>query len=65
MTATIAGKVALVTGGSRGIGKAAALALSKAGARVAVNYKKGAAEAATVCAEIGLVEQMPREPKPL
>ena len=41
-----------MTGGSRGIGKAAALALARAGARVAVNYKTRAAEAEAVCAEI-------------
>jgi 3-oxoacyl-[acyl-carrier protein] reductase len=45
-------KVALVTGGSRGIGRATALALAKAGARVAVNYKTRAADAEAVCAEI-------------
>ena len=48
----LSGKTALVTGGSRGIGKAAALALAKAGALVAVNYKTHAAEAEAVCAEI-------------
>ncbi len=49
---TLNGKIAIVTGGSRGIGKATALALAKAGARVAVNYKSRAVDAETVCAEI-------------
>jgi 3-oxoacyl-[acyl-carrier protein] reductase len=40
--------IALVTGGSRGIGKAIALALANAGAGVAVNYRERAEDAASV-----------------
>jgi 3-oxoacyl-[acyl-carrier protein] reductase len=46
------GKTALVTGASRGIGRAAALALAQAGAQVLVHYGRGAAEAKTVVEEI-------------
>ncbi|HZE20461.1 MAG TPA: SDR family NAD(P)-dependent oxidoreductase, partial [Desulfobaccales bacterium] len=46
------GKVALVTGASRGIGRGAAIALAAAGADVAVNYRSREEAAAAACAEI-------------
>jgi 3-oxoacyl-[acyl-carrier protein] reductase len=46
-------RVALVTGGSRGIGKAIALALADAGAAVAINYRARGADAAAVADAIG------------
>lgn len=49
------GKTALVTGGSRGIGRAVALALARAGADVAVNYHARRGEAERVCEEIRAV----------
>jgi 3-oxoacyl-[acyl-carrier protein] reductase len=49
---SLQGKTALVTGASRGIGRASALALAKAGAQVLVHYASGAAEAQAVVAEI-------------
>ena len=49
----LANKVAIVTGGSRGIGRAISLELGRAGARVIVNYKGNEAAANAVVAEIG------------
>ncbi len=48
----LAGKVALVTGGSRGIGAATARALAQAGADVAISYAASADKAAAVVREI-------------
>ncbi len=45
-------KIALVTGGSRGIGKAIALSLADAGAQVMISYRSSSAEAAQVVDEI-------------
>jgi 3-oxoacyl-[acyl-carrier protein] reductase len=52
MTDTLTGKTALVTGASRGMGRAAALALARLGAQVVVHYGAAAAEAESVVAEI-------------
>jgi 3-oxoacyl-[acyl-carrier protein] reductase len=48
----LCGKTALVTGASRGIGRASALALAASGAQVLVHYGRGAIEANAVVAEI-------------
>ena len=48
----LSGKTALVTGASRGMGRASALALAAAGAQVLVHYGRGAKEAGEVVAEI-------------
>jgi 3-oxoacyl-[acyl-carrier protein] reductase len=48
----LSGKTALVTGASRGIGRASALGLAKSGAQVLVHYSSGEREAAAVVADI-------------
>ena len=50
--ATLSGKIALVTGASRGIGRATALALAEAGARIIVHYGRATAEADSVVSAI-------------
>jgi len=49
---TLEGEIALVTGGSRGIGRAAAMALAKEGAEVIINYVSNEAKAKETCNEI-------------
>jgi 3-oxoacyl-[acyl-carrier protein] reductase len=51
--ASLEGKSALVTGASRGIGRAIAAELARAGASVVVGYRSGAEEAEALAAEIG------------
>ncbi|HET9323712.1 MAG TPA: 3-oxoacyl-[acyl-carrier-protein] reductase [Gaiellaceae bacterium] len=50
---SLEGRTALVTGGSRGIGKAIAAELAEAGATVVLAYRSGADEAEAVASEIG------------
>ncbi len=51
--ATLDGKLALVTGASRGIGRAIAVGLAAAGAEVVLGYRSGRDEAEQLAAELG------------
>src|SRR5450756_1560644 len=57
---TLEGKVALVTGGSRGIGQAIALRLAKDGADVAINYqstKEQAQKVSKMIDQMGMADE--------
>src|SRR5947207_11055834 len=49
---SLAGKIALVTGGSQGIGRATCIELAARGAAIAVHYRSHAEEAESVAAQI-------------
>lgn len=52
MVIDLTNRVALVTGASRGIGRAVALKLAECGAKIVINYKQSAAQAEKVAEEI-------------
>jgi 3-oxoacyl-[acyl-carrier protein] reductase len=58
--APLAGRTAIVTGGSRGIGRAISVALAREGAAVAVNYRRDGAAAEQLAAKLTAAAQAAR-----
>lgn len=52
MTHTLNGKVALITGGARGIGRATAMKLASQGCSIIINYYNSSDEAEALCSEL-------------
>ena len=63
--ANLANKIALVTGASRGMGRATALRLATAGARVIVHYGRNADEAKAVVDQIRSAAASPTRSRPI
>ena len=53
MSGPLAGKTALITGGSKGIGAATSLLLAKSGANVAINYSSDSSAAEDIAKQVG------------
>ena len=58
----LAGRVVLVTGAARRIGRGIALRLAEEGARVAIHYHRSEAEARRTAEECGGAAAVPRQP---
>jgi NAD(P)-dependent dehydrogenase (short-subunit alcohol dehydrogenase family) len=63
MLGSLTGKIALVTGGSRGIGRAIAHKLAAAGCDVTVTYYNSHDQAESLCAEMRAMGRMPARSK--